>query len=274
MGVDEGAVVGAQEDAAVADDGAGGDAAGDGEQGGEAGEDGGVVAAEAVPGAEVAAECGVDVELLVARERVEQDVVVVVRVAGAARERVAVVAVEVERVEESVAAPRAGPRGGGREAALEELVHVPAQRRLRGIGGGQAEQRGVEARRVERQRRGLPRGRGRDGAAERGGEGGRADEHDEDEHREGAPQRPLHRRRGRSSPSLGLAGSEPPHPHGGTRIRQRRRRGSGGVRVRATEHCPSGGVGAGAGAWGGGRASEVFIGRRANGLACVRGGIL
>lgn len=56
MGVDEGAVAGAQEDAAVADDGAGRDAPGDGEQGREAAEDGGVVAAEAVPGAEVAAE--------------------------------------------------------------------------------------------------------------------------------------------------------------------------------------------------------------------------
>jgi hypothetical protein len=132
---------------------------------------------------------------------VEQGVVVVVWAAAAAREREAVVAVEVEWVQEPVVTPRAGPRGRGREAALEELVHVTPQRRLRRIGCGQAEQRGVEAR-----RRRLPRGRRRHGATERGGEGGRADEHDEDEHREGAPQRPLHRRLGRS-PGLGLAGS-------------------------------------------------------------------
>lgn len=88
--------------------------------------DGLFAAAGAVPGAEVAAEGGVDVELLVARQRVEQDVVVVVRVPAAAREREAVVAVELERVEESVAAPRAGPRGRGRVAALEELVRVRA----------------------------------------------------------------------------------------------------------------------------------------------------
>jgi hypothetical protein len=250
-------MVRAQEDATVADDGAGGDAPGDGEQGGEGGEDGRVVAAEAVPGAEVAAQGGVDVELLVARERVEQDVVVVVRVAAAAREREAAVAVEVERVEEAVAAPRAGPRRGGREAALEESVHVPAQRRLRRIGCGQAEQRGVEARRVER--RGLLRGRGRHGATERGGEGGRADEPDEDEHREGAPQRPLHRRRGRS-PSLGASWvGATASAWGHANQAEEEERGESprrAGRVRATdpgrpaEQCPSGEVGAAVAAWG------------------------
>jgi hypothetical protein len=164
----------------------------------QAAEDGWVVAAEAVPGAQVAAEGRVDVELLQARERVEKRVVVVVRVVAAAVER-ELVAVEVERVDEvPVAAPRAVPCGGCREAALEQVVHVAPQRRLGWIDGGEAEQRGVvEARRVERRRRRqrLPRGSGRHDTPERGGEGGRAEEHDEYEHRERAPQRPLHRRR-------------------------------------------------------------------------------
>jgi hypothetical protein len=174
-----------------------------------------------VPGAQVAAEGRVDVELLQARERVEKRVVVVVRVVAAAVER-ELVAAEVERVDEvPVAAPRAVPCGGCREAALEQVVHVAPQQRLGWIDGGEAEQRGVEARRVERRRRQrLPRGSGRHDAPERGGERGRADEHDEYEHRERAPQRPLHRRRQR-----GLAGSE---LHRGARMSEwRGRRGCG-----------------------------------------------
>uniref|UniRef100_J3L3N3 Uncharacterized protein n=1 Tax=Oryza brachyantha TaxID=4533 RepID=J3L3N3_ORYBR len=38
--------------------------------------------------------------------------------------------------------PRA--RGGGREPALKEIVHVPSQRRLRWIGCSEAKERGVE----------------------------------------------------------------------------------------------------------------------------------
>ena len=90
VGVDEGAVGVAEEDAAVADDGAGGDAGGEGEHGGEVAEHGGVVAAKAVPGAERAAEGGVEEELL-ARERVEEGVGVVEIGRASCRERVSTV---------------------------------------------------------------------------------------------------------------------------------------------------------------------------------------
>lgn len=105
VGVDEGAVAGAEEDAAVAHDGAGGDAAGEGEEGREIAEDAGVVPAEAVPGAERAAEGWVEEELL-ARERVEEGVVVVIRVVAAPVDGELVVAeVKVEPV--APEAPRA-----------------------------------------------------------------------------------------------------------------------------------------------------------------------
>ena len=64
-----------------------------------------------MPGAQVAAEGRVELELLQARERMEHRVVVVVRIVAASVERELVV-VEVERVDEvPVAAPRAGARG-------------------------------------------------------------------------------------------------------------------------------------------------------------------
>ena len=90
------------------------------------------MAAEAVPGAERAAEGRVEEELL-ARQRVEEGVGVVVRVAAAVDGELVVA--EVEGVE-PVAAPPAGACGGGREAALEEVVQVASQRRLGGINGG------------------------------------------------------------------------------------------------------------------------------------------
>lgn len=217
VGVDEGAVAGAEEDAAVAHDGAGGDAAGEGEEGREIAEDAGVVPAEAVPGAERAAEGWVEVELL-ARERVEEGVVVVIRVVAAPVDGELVVAeVKVEPV--APEAPRAGARGRRREAALEEVVHVAAQRRLRWIGRGKAEERGVEARGIKRRQR-REHGSRAHRPAQHGGERGRGAQHDEEEHRERAPQRPLHRRRRRRSiRRRGLSGSGP--PHGGRRIRER-----------------------------------------------------
>jgi hypothetical protein len=104
-----------------------------------------------VPGAEAAAEGRVQEELL-ARERVEEGVVVVGVVVAAVDGELVVA--EVERVE-PVAAPgaRAGA-GGGREAALEEVVDVAAEGGLGAVDGGEAEERGVEARGIERDEHG------------------------------------------------------------------------------------------------------------------------